>query len=194
MANKTKISLVSWLQSGLIRLCRIHFVVIAIYAVYIIAADATALITPSLVLQRWTANALMLGGVGIIWYAAHNIKTQNSNYFRLLIYVLILMDIGMATFNVYTQRGMASRAVMLFAVPIVVATILLSRTALFLTATLCTAAYSLAAIKYFVDFFNEGYKAELYIEVGFYCAMFFIIAAILSIVIRFKDGDLGINS
>lgn len=185
---KKKITLSDWLQTGLIRLCRVHFVFIAAYMVYTIAADATHLITPQLVLQRWTMNASLLIGVGIIWYLARN-KIQHANYYRGLIYVLILLDITMATFNIYTQRGMASRAVMLFSVPIVVSALLLSRTALFLTAMLCTAAYSLAAVKYFVDFFNEGYKAELYIEVGLYCAVFFILAAVLATLVRFKNSE-----
>lgn len=190
---KQKVTFNNWLQSGLIRLCRVHFVFIGAYAIYIIAADATKLITPQLVLQRWTANAMVLSGVVVIWYLARN-RVASTNYYRILTYGLIMLDIGLATFNIFTQRGMASRAVILFSLPIVVSAILLSRTALFLTATLCTAAYSLAAVKYFVDYFNEGFKAELYIEVGFYCAVFFILAAVLSIVIRFKSSqnDLGL--
>ncbi len=166
---------------------------VGLYAIYTVAADATHLTTPHLVLQRWYMNAVLLIGVGIIWYLARN-SVRNSNYYRVLVYSLILLDITMATFNIYTQRGMASRAVMLFGIPIVVSAVLLSRTALFLTATVSTAAYSLAAVKYFVDFFNEGYKAELYIEVAFYCACFFVLAAVLSTVIRFKNSetDLGL--
>lgn len=190
---KQKVTLTNWLQSGLIRLCRVHFVCIGLFAAYTVAADATKLTTPQLVLQRWTINAIVLSGVVIIWYLARN-RVASSNYYRGLIYGLIMLDITLATFNIYTQRGMASRAVMLFGLPIVVSAILLSRTALFLTATLCMAAYSLTAVKYFVDYFNEGFKAELYIEVGFYCAMFFILAAVLSVVIRFKSNqnDLGL--
>lgn len=161
---------------------------VAVYAAYTIAADATHLITPDFVLQRWSMNAALLVGVGIIWYLARN-NVKNSSYYRVLLYAVILLDITMATFNIYTQRGMAARAVMLFSIPIVVSSLLLSRTALFLTAALSTAAYSLAAVKYFVDFFNEGYKAELYIEVGFYCAVFFILAAVLSVLVRFRNSE-----
>lgn len=188
MPKKKQIAFTDWLQTGLIRICRIHFVFVAVYAAYTIAADATHLITPEFVLQRWSMNAALLASIGVIWYLARN-NVRSSNYYRLLLYVVILLDIAMATFNVYTQRGMAARAVMLFGIPIVVSALLLSRTALFLTAALSTAAYSLAAVKYFVDFFNEGYKAELYIEVGFYCAVFFILAAVLSVVIRFNPSD-----
>lgn len=183
--NMNKITLNNWLQSGLIRLCRIHFAFVATYVVYIIASDATNLIVPKVVLQRWTTAAVLLVGTSILWYLARG-NVKNSNYYRSLISLLIVLDIGLATFSIYTQRGMASRAVILFAVPIVVSSVLLSRTAIFLVATLSATAYSLAAVKYFVDFFNEGYKAELYIEVGFYCVTFYILAAVLNVMIRFK--------
>src|SRR4051812_34573397 len=115
---KKKITLNDWLQTGLIRLCRIHFLFAALYALYTIISDGTHLITPQLVLQRWTMNAVLLTCTVIIWYLARN-RVSNSMYYRILIYVLILIDIAMASFNIYTQRGMASRAVMLFALPIV---------------------------------------------------------------------------
>jgi hypothetical protein len=89
---------------------------------------------------------------------------------------------------------MASRAVLLYIVPIVVSAVLLSRVAVLMTAALATSAYVLTAIKYFVDYFNEGYKAELYTEVGFYCAMFFVVAALLATIIRFNkpESDLSL--
>jgi hypothetical protein len=189
---KNKITFQDWLQTGVIRLCRLHFWLIALYAIYTIISDGTHLITPELVLQRWTMNALLLTVTVIIWYLARN-KVTNSNYYRLLIYVLILADIAMASFNVYTQRGMASRAVMMYALPIVVSAVLLSRTAIFMTSALCTAAYSLAAVRYFVVNFNEGYKAELYSEVGFYCGCFFLLAAILTVLVRFKNTESGLG-
>ncbi len=192
-AAKKTVSFSDWLQTGLIRLTRIHFLFVFAYAIYIIISDGTHLITPELVLQRWTMNAVLLAGTVILWYLARN-RVASSMYYRMLIYALILLDIAMASFNVYTQRGMASRAVMLFALPIVVSAILLSRSAIFMTAALSTAAYSLAAVRYFVVNFNEGYKAELYTEVGFYCACFFLLAAVLSVLVRFKnsESDLGL--
>lgn len=189
---KNKITYQSWLQTGLIRLARIHFVFIAMFALYTIISDGTNLIAPQLVLQRWTMNAILLTGTVLVWYFARN-KVSSSSYYRALIYVLILLDITMATFNVFTQRGMASRAVMLFTLPIITSALLLSRTAIVMTAVLSTAAYSLAAVRYFVINFNEGYKAELYTEVGFYCGYFFILAAVLTILVRFKNGESGLN-
>lgn len=190
---KTKVTLADWLQTGLIRLTRIHFILTGVIAFYIIISDVTRLITPDIVLRRWTMNVVLLIGTAIIWYLARN-KIASAMYYRGLIYVLITLDVALASFSVYTQRGMASRAVMLYALPIAVSAILLSRTAIFTTAVICAAAYSLAAVRYFVVNFNEGYKAELYTEVGFYAACFFILAAILSVLVRFKnpESDLGL--
>ncbi|HSX23950.1 MAG TPA: hypothetical protein VLE74_02505 [Candidatus Saccharimonadales bacterium] len=185
---KKKDGFAQHLRTNLLRLCRLHFVFVALYAIYTIAADGTHLITPTLVFERWIMNAILFVGVSLIWYGAWG-RLRDSGYYRRLIYALILLDIMMATFNIYTQRGMAARAVMLFSIPIVISAVLSSRTALFATAALSTAAYSLAAIKYFVDYFNEGYKAELYIEVGFYCGVFFILVAVLSIVVRSRQSD-----
>ena len=170
-----------------------HFAMLAVYAAYIIASDATHLITPILVYQRWLATALLLSIVALAWYLSRAPK-KPANYYRLLMYLIILADITFATFNVYTQRGMAARAVMLYTLPIIISALLLSRVAILLTATICTASYALAAVKYFVDFFNEGYKAELYIEVAFYIACFYILSAVLGIIIRFKtaESELGL--
>lgn len=188
MAKKHAPTFSDWLQTGVIRLCRVHFYLLGVYALYIIASDATHLITPVLVYKRWLATALLLSLVGAVWYAARNAQ-KTANYYRFLIYAVIAADIAFAGFNVYTQRGMASRAVLLFAIPIIVSSLLLSRVAVFLTAILSTAVYVLSAVKYFVDFFNEGYKAELYIEVGFYVGMFFVLAALLSTIIRFQSSE-----
>lgn len=189
LKKKNSITLNEWLRTGLIRICRIHFVFVAVYIAYTIASDVTKLITPQLVLQRWTMSAILLTVTGTIWYLARNSNIKGNNYYKSLLYALIITDLAMATFNIYTQRGMSSRAVALFAIPIIVSAILLSRTAIFLVATLAATMYSLASVKYFVDYFNEGYKAELYIEVGLYCCIFYILATLLTVIIRFNNTE-----
>lgn len=188
MVKKKKLTFAAWLQTGIIRVCRVHFYLIGFYAVYIIASDATHLITPKLVYQRWLAAVLLLTTVAVMWYFSRA-DSKHANFYRTLLYVLILADVAFASFNVYTQRGMASRAVFLFAIPIMTSALLLSRVATLMTASLATAAYVLVAVKYFVDFFNEGYKAELYIEVGFYVACFYALASLIGVVISFKHSE-----
>ncbi len=184
MVNQIK-SIPSWLQNALIRISKIHFWLIAGYAVYIIASDATALTTRDLVWQRWAMAGTMLIITTIVWFLARG-ETSNTNYYRLLIVLLVLTDIGLATFNVYTERGMASRGVALYALPIIISAVLLNRSAVFGTAALSTAAYTLACTRYFFVNFNEGYKAELYITLAFSSLLFFVLAASLYVVMREK--------
>lgn len=184
MTKKTPVNTPHWLQTNIVRITRIHFVYALIYALTIVIYHAWDLITPQAVLQRWTTAAILLIATTIVWYLARVSSSKNITFFRSLTYGLILVDIYVAAFTVYAERGMASRGVALFAVPIIVSAILMSRSALFATAALSVAAYSFMAVRYFVVNFNEGYNVELYSVVAFYSTCFFVFAALLWVVIR----------
>ncbi len=173
----------SWLRSGIIKMSSIHFVFVFAYIAQIMVYDAWKLITPQAVMERWIAAASLLIINTGVWYVARNMASSTIAY-KKLVFTLILADIAMASFNVYTQRGMASRAVALYAIPIIVSSVLLSRAALLATATLSIAAYTTTAVSYFVLNFNEGYKIELYGEITSYCFFFLILAALLWVVVR----------
>lgn len=173
------------LRANTISLARIHFGLAAAYAIFIIASDAWNLVARQLTSERWLMFGLLLVVTTAVWLLARgNIK--NPNYYRALVVAIILVDIALASFAVYTERGMASRGVALYAIPIVSSAVLLSRTVIFGTAALATAAYVMTATRYFYVNFNEGYKIELYSTLGLYTASFFVLAAIVSIVIRRK--------
>lgn len=176
---------VHWLRHGVIKTSQIHLLLILAYALQIVAYDASKLITPDVLLKRWFAAAALTGICVAVWYLARSQATSLNNY-KILAWLIILSDIAFAAFNVYTQRGMSSRAVLLFFIPIIVSTILLSRVALFSTAFLCIAAYTTAAIAYFVNYFNEGYKIELYGEIIFYSTTFVVAAALLWTALKTK--------
>ena len=173
----------SWLQTNTVRIARLHFVFVAVFAASVIAYDAWKLITAQALIERWSVAVAMLTITTIVWFVARN-TALSANIYKSLLMVLIAMDILVAGFSVYAGRGMASRGVALFAIPIAVAAVTLSRSALYATATLCAAAYSYAAIKYFTDFPSEGYKVELYGDLLFYSASFFILAGLLWVVVR----------
>ena len=177
------------LQPSVLRLARIHFAYVFIFAISIAAFDAWQLIAPEDVLTRWTMAAIMLVVTTIIWYIARTKPTTPAIY-KALVLGLVLVDIAVATTLVYSERGMASRAVALYAVPIVVSAVLMRSSAVFAAASLSTAAYTFAAIRYFVINFNEGYKIELYAIIGFYSAMFFVFAALLSTIIKSKTNNI----
>lgn len=173
----------SWLHSSVIKVAGIHFVLVFAYILQVMVYDAWKLINPETVLLRWIMAAFVLLVTTAVWYLAHSRVSSTSSY-KMLVWALILADVSLASFNVYTQRGMASRAVALYAIPIAVSAVLASRAALLATATLCIAAYTTTAVSYFVLNFNEGYKIELYGEVGSYSFLFLILAALLWVAIR----------
>lgn len=169
----------NYLRNGLVGVCKLHFILIALFLVQIILYDASKLITPDVVLQRWFAVALLLVVTGVSWYFVKS-RTGNLVLYKSLLVTMIASDIALASFFVYSTRGMASRAVLLYVIPIIITGLLFSRAALLATAILCIAAYSLTTVGYFVLNFNEGYKVELYGEVGFYSISFLIVAGLIA--------------
>lgn len=174
---------INGLKSRAVRIGRFHFALVLFFAVQTIVYHASRVITPDLLLKRWIATAALLVIATLVWYCAKN-KVSSLGGFKALIYVLILADIAFASFNVYTQRGYASKSVVLFVIPIFIAASLVSRSALYATALLSVAAYSTTAVMYFVLNFNEGYLAELYGEIAFYSAIYLALAALLWTLVR----------
>lgn len=173
----------TWLRKSVVRLAHIHFAYAAAYVIQIILYDVWKLVTPQIILMRWLAAAALLLVTVIVWYVARS-GTSSTPTLKWLVWALITADVALAAFNVYYQRGMASRAVFLFVIPIIVSASLLSRSAIFTTAILAVIAYSTSALAYFVLNFNEGLKIELYGEVGFYCTMFIVLASMLWSIVR----------
>lgn len=170
------------LRSSVLRTTGVHFVYAAALVAQIIIYDAWKLITPTMVMQRWLVAAVLLVVTTLAWYIAKSKPLANQTY-RWLVAALVATDIFVASFLVYSQRGMASRAVLLYVIPLVTSAVLLSRSAILATAALSAAAYTSMAISYFVLNFNEGYKIELYGEVGFYTIVLFIVALLLCAVV-----------
>ncbi len=179
MVKKTQ----SNLKTSLNKVTKVHFAYAALLALQVIIYDAAKLITPEAVLKRWQVIAGLLAVTTIVWYLA-KARMAHDLGLKILTSTLVLADIGIASLYVYEQRGMASRAVLLYLVAIATVAILKSKSALFATAALCVAAYTTTAVTYFVVNFNEGYKVELYGEISFYSASFFIIAALIWAAIR----------
>lgn len=173
-------------QNVVVRVARVHFLLIGVYALYIALSDAWKLITPQVVLQRWIAVGSILVVTTAIWYIAKSYHNKTS-FNKLLLFVFIVQDLLFASFNVYSTRGMASRAVILFLMPIITSAFFGTRVALYATATFSTAFYTMSAIKYYFDFPGEGYRIELYAELAFFSAIFFVFAALLSALVRSRD-------
>lgn len=173
----------NWLQSSAVRVTRVHFFYIAAYMVSVVVFDSWNLITHEAVSDFWTAAGILLIINTLLWYISR-IKFSKDSVYISAIQLLVLTDIIFAAFTVYWQRGLASNAVALFAVPLVAAAALRSRTMLLATASLSTAAYSVAAVRYFYEHYGESFRVELYGEVSFYCAVFFVLVGLLWVIIK----------
>lgn len=175
------------LGPGLMSFCKIHFTLAGLFIAQIILYDASMLIEPEVVLDRWFVVSMLLLVNGFIWYFVKS-KSGNIIPYRALLLSMIMTDLALASFTVYSTRGMASRAIILFVIPIIISGLVRSKSALYATAIASIAIYSLTCIAYFTWNFNEGYKVELYGEVGFYSAIFLVVASLLSAVLHPKDN------
>jgi hypothetical protein len=160
-----------------------QFVLLIAYAASIIAFDSWNLITHEVVAKRWTYAGVMAILTVITWFILKK-YAKSKNSINALTYLLITANIFFSTINVYTQRGMASKAVMLYVIPLLIASKTSSKITLWATAGLSICAYTIASVRYFHLFYGEGYRIELYGEVGFYSALILIIAGILSPAIK----------
>jgi hypothetical protein len=172
----------NWLQIALMRVSRLHFVYVAIYVAAIIMFDSWNLLPHEAVAQRWTAAGILLGVTTFIWYIGR-LKLAGQVY-GWLILALALADITFASFNVYWQRGMASKAVMLYVVALVSAAATRSRSSVLAIAALSVGAYTTAAVRYFNLNYGEGFRVALYGEILFYSALMFVVVWLLFILIR----------
>ena len=178
----SKTSGVGTVQAGATRLARVNLAFCAVYAVFILGTDAWNLVTRELTSQRWLMFGLILILSAVAWAMARS-NGRSATYYRALVCLLILSQLALATFTIYTERGMSSRGVALYVIPIVSSLLLGSRRAIYSVAALSTAVYVMAATRYFYVYFNEGYKIELYSTLFLYSASFFILAAILAVVV-----------
>jgi hypothetical protein len=173
------------LRKNVLNVSHVHFLYVLALAVQIIIYDSWKVLTPEAVMGRWIVTASLFVFTTVVWYLAKS-KPLSATAYRNLVILLVLADIFVASYAVYTQRGMASRGVFLYAIPIITSAVLLSRSAILAATALCVAAYTTTAISYFVLNFNEGYKVELYGEVGFYSIMMLVAGLLLWAIVRSK--------
>lgn len=173
----------NWLQTTAVRVGRVHFAFVATYMLATIIFDSWNLYTHQAVSLRWTASGVFLSLTAIVWYLAR-MKYKSLTFYSVLVLSLVAAGIIFAGLNVYWERGLASKSVILFALPLMSAATLRSRSTLLTTAAVSTAVYSTAAVRYFYQHYGESYRVELYGYLAFYCALFFIAAWLLWIVIK----------
>lgn len=167
-------------------LTKIHLYIGVAFVVSLLVFDAWKLITPDSSLLQWLM-ALVFVTVSVLVWIAGRFNEPMAHYYTRLVYYLVALDIVWASFEVYTQRGMSSRAVMLYALPIVTAAVFRNRRTLVWTSFFSILGYFLSATTYFRAYPSEGYKVELYGTIGFYGAMLAGLALIAWVTSRPKQ-------
>ncbi len=178
MAKTKKQTVQDGLRDRILRVTRSHFYLLLAYGATIIVFDSWNLYTHEVIAKRWTYGAIFAIVCCLLWFAQkHYIRSTQG--VTAAAYTLIASGIVFAALNVYIDRGMASKAVVLFTIPLLVAAQLKSRSSLLATAGISVAAYSIAAVRYFHVFYGEGLRVQLYGEVFFYSTLLFIASMML---------------
>lgn len=166
-----------------LRITRVHFLYILAYIFSIVIFDSWNLLAHEAVTQRWTAAGALLVVNTVAWYLCRA-KLNNPTFYKIVLIVLLACDVLFAAINVYWTRGMASKYVFLFAIPVISAGLSRSRSLLVATCAVSAAAYSIAAVQYFNDNYGQGFKVELYGEIFLFSAILFVIAGLMMIAFR----------
>ncbi len=143
----------------LARITRTLYFFIGFFALSIIIFDSGNLITREAVIDRWTLVTVLLILNTIVWYAASQSVLKKND---ILTAALTLALLAVAGFMTYWERGMASTSTILYALPLLTVATIKNRHALLATLALAIGTYAFAAVKYFNDFFNEGYRVQLW--------------------------------
>lgn len=96
-----------------------------------------------------TRSGLTLLGIGLLSNLVFYVLTQihkNRTYLKYLCITLILLDILLITFLIYTKGGIESRSPILFTIPILISAALFGRRASYMTALLSSSVYVLLIV------------------------------------------------
>lgn len=116
---------------------------------------------------------------GLMWLATMPRKLSES-YYQALALSQIMLDLTLASYVVYTQHGLASRATLLYSIPILAGGLLFMRGFSYLAATLSAGAYSATLLTY-LALNPEAYMArDTVVPIVFYGCVFFVLAAIIA--------------
>lgn len=170
------------------RATRTIYFFIAFFAVSIVIFDSGNLITKEAVVQRWSIlTALLVVNTAVWFFNASNNKSITTQ--KALVGLLVLTLISMAGLVTYWERGMASTSTILYAVPLLVAAIAKNRHALLATATLSAGTYCFASVKYFNDFFNEGFRIQLWGNLVLISGIIFTCAWLIMIIANLRHDS-----
>ncbi len=158
---------------SLTRTTRTLYFFIGFFALSIVIFDSGNLITKDAVVDRWTLLSMLFIANTVAWFIG---SSPSKNHRALLTYMLSISLIAFAGFMTYWERGMASSSTIFYVLPILVISNLKNRHAIMATAGLCVGTYAFAVVKYFNDYFNEGYRIQLWGNIVLYSGTIIVCA------------------
>lgn len=156
----------------LTRVTRTIYFVLGFYALSIVIFDSGNLLTRDAVVDRWLIFTFVLVTNTFAWYIA----AQKDSFFVKPPVAIVLLGTSLLLFaglSTYWERGMASTSTILYVLPLLVVATLKNRHLLMTTAVLAVGTYAFAAVKYFNEFFNEGYRVQLWGHILLYGGIIF---------------------
>ncbi len=175
------------LQQATLRVTRLGFVFVGIYAISTLIYKLWKLMTPDILMQRWIICLVVLSITSTLWWFSRS-RNLSAVYYKGIIMLQILMYLGVASYSIYAERGMASNSIILFTIPLIIVALEYNTKALLATTALCILVYSSTAIKYFRDFPSEGYKVELYGGIMFYASILILISSMIWVLMRSRNA------
>lgn len=173
---------------SLTRVTRTVYFILAVYGLSIVIFDAGNLIVRDSIINRWLLLTFVLSINTLAWYVAA--AGKNTLIPPALVTLLLTLSLLiLAGLNTYWERGMASTSTLLYILPLLTVATLKNRHALLAVAVLTAGTYTFAAVKYFNDFFNEGYRVQLWGNVVLYSGIIFASAWLIMILVGLRHDS-----
>ncbi len=158
----------------------------ALFIVYLGIGQAWRLQPPDIIRNQWIAVTITTF-IFLLILGLSQKRKASTGYYYLLVFSQITTYLGFISYVIYAQRGMASAAVILYTIPVLVAAVTKASWAVISTAFLAGTSYCLAAFKYFSDYPSEGYKAELYGQMIFYFCVLLLLSRLVHVLLSEKS-------
>ncbi len=164
---------------SLTRITRTLYIFVGFFAISIVIFDSGNLITRESVVDRWSLLSVLFIANTVAWFIGSKPSKSNKS---VLTYMLSISLLAFAGFMTYWERGMASTSTIFYILPLLVIATLRDRHALMAVAGLSGGTYAFSAVKYFNDYFNEGYRVQLWGNIVLYCGTILVSAWLILII------------
>lgn len=159
-------------------LSMVNFSFLAAFAAFIIIFDSGNIVTRQGIYYRWMFEGLLFVAFTLFWVVIKKVHSTAVVFTALA--TCVIVELALAGFMTYWERGMASTSTVLYLFPIISMALWKSRTYTIAVSLIASATYMMASTKYFYDMFNEGYRIQMYGEIFFYSAVFIIMGILIA--------------